>query len=79
MKLKLMFFGALRDQFNETEIDVQDGATVLDLLVALKQLRPSAEKLLSASRVAVKDDIVEKNMVLSEGCEVFFLPPASGG
>ena len=83
MKLRVLYFARLRDRFGVAEETLDfDGATAADLVAQL-QARGGvwAEELAAgrAFRVAVNQDIVALDAVLSDGSEVAIFPPVTGG
>jgi molybdopterin synthase sulfur carrier subunit len=78
MRVRLRFFAALRERMGPRgERFVADGTTVGVLWRALVRERPD----LAATRVrfAVNQTYVEPGHALSDGDEVAFFPPVSGG
>jgi len=58
---------------------VPEGSTVADLRLLLARDHPSFEEMADRLRVAVNYELVQGESTLSEGDEVAFLPPVSGG
>lgn len=81
MKIKLKFFGQLRElaKLQETEIDVQASATVNDLKGIVAERFPDLREHLNVVSVAVDNEYAPKETVLKDGNEVALLPPISGG
>ncbi len=80
MRVRLLAFGILRDEFGEGSLDLPERATVGDLLEALgERLRPAASQLLPRIAVSVNAEYARAERVLCEGDEVGLLPPVSGG
>lgn len=81
MKVKVKFFAILRERAGASEITVEmkDGGTVAELWERLKsdyaKLAPVDMRLL----YAVNRNYVKPDHALSEGDEVAFIPPVSGG
>ena len=83
MKVTLRFFSSLREQLG---LSVQEHDTlalnVAQLRAELMHLNPKYAQALTsgkAIRVAVNHDVCDDNTLLSEGCEVAFFPPVTGG
>lgn len=74
MKVRLLFFAALRERMGQSELDYEalDGETVSAL----------AERLFGFERsllFAVNREYVPREYSLRDGDEVAFIPPISGG
>lgn len=83
MNVRVLYFARLRERFGVTEEQLElDGQTAADL-VALLQLRGGvwAEELGPgrAYRVAVNQEIVALDAVLTDNAEVAVFPPVTGG
>ena len=83
MKITLRFFSSLREQLG---LSVQEYETfainVFQLRSELMLLNLNYAQALAsgkAIRVAVNQEVCEDNALLSEGCEVAFFPPVTGG
>ena len=80
INVSLIFFGPLKDYFQSEKnihIDLNtDIKTILDMLIDENK---SSEALLRASRAAVDNEFVDLSRNITEGDEIYFLPPASGG
>lgn len=83
MKLKLLYFARLREQFAMGSEDIElDAGTVTDLLVALRTRGGAWATELAegrAFRVGVNQDIAQLNAGLNHGDEVAIFPPVTGG
>ncbi len=81
MKIKLKFFGQLRElaKLQETEIEVRVDATVNDLKGIVAERFPSLRAHLKVVSVAVNNEYAAKETILKDGDEVALLPPISGG
>lgn len=79
MKVTAKFFASYRELLgnSEVEVDVEERATVAHLVKKINQLYsvlPSTPVM-----IAVNAEYVEVDFRLSDGDEVAFLPPLSGG
>ena len=74
MKVRLLFFAALREQMrqSEAEFEVASGVTVSELAL---QLFGSDRALL----FAVNHDYVTRDYPIKAGDEIAFVPPVAGG
>lgn len=80
MKVQVLFFASLRERTGRKtmEVEIDAGATAEALL---QQLRQDIPGMTGAGRisVAVNEEYVEPNHVLSDGDEIALIPPVSGG
>ena len=85
MKVKVLFFAALREQLGTSgeEIDLPSGvSTVAGLRAHLKARGGAFEKALgdrNLVRMAVNQDLVGQSASIKSGDEVAFFPPVTGG
>lgn len=81
MQVTVKLFGSIREAAGAKELAVvvPEGSTVADLRGLLAQDHPSFEQMADRLRVSVNFQIVRTDSVLSDGDEVAFLPPVSGG
>lgn len=80
MRLRVLFFGVLRDHFGAEELLEQfPGRTVGDLLRYYRALSPELGLLWEKIAVAVNQQYAQASYELSEQDEVALLPPVSGG
>jgi molybdopterin synthase sulfur carrier subunit len=83
MKVTLRFFSSLREQLGLSSQEHETLAiNVAQLRSELMRLQPKYAQALSsgkAIRVAVNQEVCDENTLLSEGCEVAFFPPVTGG
>jgi sulfur-carrier protein len=80
MRVQVLFFGVLREQFqDQTTIELPDGSSVGALLNRVSLLRPGQKQILDSLAVAVNRDYAKADRILCDGDEVALLPPVSGG
>lgn len=75
MKVKVLFFAQLRDQFgmNETIVELPEGIFVKDMVPYV------GNSLASSLRFAVNENFVEPEHELNDGDTVALMTPVSGG
>jgi len=80
MRVTVNVFANLKDYYDSRfELELEGRASVSDVIDKIRSIKPEADYILSHSRYAVADNIVEKNFYLSDGAEVYIFPPSSGG
>ncbi|HSK28680.1 MAG TPA: molybdopterin converting factor subunit 1 [Candidatus Limnocylindria bacterium] len=81
MKVRVKFFAILRERAGAAEAtkDIQDGSTVADLWRGLQQDYPKLDVPGIRLLYAVNQNYVGMEHPLSDGDEVVFIPPVSGG
>ena len=81
MNVTVYLFGHFSDIFGAEpqEVSLPTGATARDLAALLAQRDPRLAALTTHCRCAVNEEYAEMDTVLTEGCEVAFIPPMSGG
>ena len=83
MKVRVLYFARLRERFGLAEENLELGGTTAADLVAQLQARGGvwAEDLAAgrAFRVAVNQEIVALDAVLTDNVEVAIYPPVTGG
>lgn len=83
MQVQVRFFASLRDATgtDSLSLGLAEGADLGALLAVLEQrLGPAVEALKAENvRVAVNQDLVSGRALLTDGDEVAFLPPVTGG
>ena len=77
MKINIKTFGSLTDLLEDTEIEVNDGATLRDLKHTLLEQFPQLKQ--QYFRMAIGVQMSEENTQLIDGDEVSLMPPFSGG
>ena len=83
MKVTIRFFSSLREQLGISHQEhVTVSLNVAQLRSELMRLQPAFEQALApgkAIRVALNQEVCDDTALLSEGCEVAFFPPVTGG
>jgi molybdopterin converting factor small subunit len=90
MRVKVLFFGVLRERFGAADevVELADGVAVGELLCILRQRTSNdamgdmvglEEGLWRSLAVAVNREYGSASIVLRDGDEVALLPPVSGG
>ena len=81
MRLRVLFFGVLRDRFGpEEQLQQFPGSSVGDLLRYYRVIAPELGELWGSVAVAVNQQYASGlTAPLAEGDEVALLPPVSGG
>ncbi len=80
-QIKVLFFASLREQIGTGELTLKAG-NLAELFAQIEiQLGTQALQTLKADniRIAVNQDLIDSETTLSEGDEVAFLPPVTGG
>ena len=81
MKIRLLFFGVLKDMLGRSAetIDLPEGARVSDVLSYYAQKAPGFDAMMSSLATSVNQEYSAADRPLREGDEVGLLPPVSGG
>jgi molybdopterin synthase catalytic subunit len=81
VKLKIRFFASLRERLGASDLDLEcaEGTTVEDLRRQLAGRYAQPEAFAATLLISVNWDPVDASYPLSDGDEVAFLPPMSGG
>jgi molybdopterin converting factor subunit 1 len=80
MKLRVLFFGVLRDRFgSEERLEHFPGRTVADLLHYYRAVAPELLPLWASVAVAVNQQYAQAQASLNDNDEIALLPPVSGG
>jgi len=81
MRVKVVFFGILKDLVgsSEAQLELRAGATAAELWTALQAQTPALARFQKSVAVAVNQHYSEPGTLLHEGDEVALLPPVSGG
>ena len=81
MKVRAKFFAALQEMIGSKELDLEipEGSTPLDLFHTLCQRYPQMERFRDSLLFSVNLEFVSPQSRLTDGDEVAFIPPVSGG
>lgn len=81
MRVRVLFFGVLREVFQRDEdtIELSSTAKISDLLAHYSAIAPEKDGLFPSLAVAVNQQYASRNHALQDGDEVALLPPVSGG
>lgn len=80
MRLRVLFFGVLRDRFGtEERLEQFPGQTVFDLLQYYRAVAPEFAAMWTSIAVAVNQQYANGMAALADDDEVALLPPVSGG
>ena len=81
MRVKVLFFGQLRELVGASEqsVELPGGACVGDLISHYQTKEPRWQEFRSSLAVAVNQEYADAAAPLNGGDEVAFLPPVSGG
>jgi molybdopterin converting factor subunit 1 len=81
VRVRTLFFASYKDLLgvSQMEVDVSDGATVSDLVSALRGRGGRFESLPPTPAVAVNRSYSLHDARLAPGDEVAFIPPVAGG
>lgn len=81
MHVRVKLFGSVREETGRKEFDValSDGARIADLRALLGRDHPIFDRYGDRLRVSVNYEFAGEDRELSDGDEVAFLPPVSGG
>ena len=82
--IKLVFFASLREELGcgSIEMEFEEPVRLSDIIKHLEEKKGKlwGEVLASESvKVAINKEIVVNDELLSDGCEIAFLPPVTGG
>jgi MoaE-MoaD fusion protein len=81
MQIHVLYFAVFRERLGTSDdtLEVANGSTVADAVTALAAKHEPIAKLRGRFRVAVNQDFVDDNHVLTEGDELALIPPVAGG
>ncbi len=81
MKIRVQFFGQLREVTGvvETEVKMPAGGHISELIDVLQQKYPALRPYMASTSFALNDEYVSREQPLQHGNVVCVLPPISGG
>lgn len=81
MEVRTLFFAQYRDVVGASSLDIElpAGATVDELVDALRSRGSPFDRLPTDPAIAVNQTYSEGERILSAGDEVAFIPPVAGG
>lgn len=81
MNIRVFYFARCRElaATDREDVVLEEGATLEDLTVAVTTKRPELARILPSIRMAVNQEFARSPCALSDGDEVAFIPPVSGG
>lgn len=81
MKIRVQFFGQLREVTGvvETEVEMPAGGHIADVIDVLQQKYPALRPYMPSTSFALNDEYVSREQPLRDGNVVGLLPPISGG
>ena len=81
MKIRILYFGILKDLVGQTTetVELPEPATLADLLAHCKSRTPRLEEHLAGIALSINQEFAHPADVLHENDEVALLPPVSGG
>ena len=79
--VRVRFFARLREQagVDLEPLQVPDGSTLADVYEALRRNHPDLEADPESVRGAINQEFSDWSMKISDGDELAFIPPVSGG
>jgi len=80
VELKITCFAVLRKYFEATElVKCILPVSCVDILEKLTVKNPEGAMMLGKCRIAIGEQFVPQDFVLTENVELFLIPPSSGG
>lgn len=80
VELKITCFAALRKYFSATElVTCTLPVSCVEVIEKLKVINPEGALMLSKCRIAIGEQFVKPDFVLTENVSLFLIPPSSGG
>ncbi len=81
MRIRTLLFASHRDMAgaDSVELELDEGATVADLVSALRAKGGSWSELPPSTAVAVNHRYASHDLPIAEGDEVALIPPVAGG
>lgn len=78
--VEIMCFAGLRKFFGGgTTVLVESDATYSDIIDEMIRMKPDAEKVVSACRIAVGDEFIPPEEKIKSERKIILIPPSSGG
>jgi molybdopterin synthase catalytic subunit len=79
--VRVRLFARLREQagFETQALEVPQGSTLADVYNSLRRTHPALEADRESVRGAINQEFSDWDAVVSQGDEVAFIPPVSGG
>jgi len=78
-KLKILFFGKLKETWNTDEIIIETGSNDIASLYEELLKRTSEAPHKESIKIAINDEFVNWNSEVKDNDTIAFLPPSSGG
>ncbi len=81
-RVKVLLFATLRERAGgakSIEVELSDGATVLDLKATIAQTIPALEPNMKSVLTTINREYAFDEAVLPDGAELAMFPPVSGG
>jgi molybdopterin converting factor subunit 1 len=81
MNMDVRLFATLKERVGASRVllEVNEPATVADLLTALTQTHPAIEPSLRSLLISVNQEYAEREQPIQPGDEIALFPPVSGG
>jgi molybdopterin synthase sulfur carrier subunit len=81
MQVRVLLYAAFRETVgaNKIEVEVPEGTTLIGVFSEVQRQYPRLERLLPYTQFARNREVADSDTVVTEGDEVVFLQPASGG
>lgn len=81
LKLSIRLFASLKERVGASQIsiEVNQPATVSDLLVEVTRLYPGIQPHLQTILISVNREFASRTQPISQGDEIALFPPVSGG
>lgn len=81
MKVRVLFFAVVRERIGRDEdvCELEEGASVGELVAALERRHPAIAGLRAALKLAVNEEFAPLERALADGDVVALIPPVAGG
>ncbi|MFT7126582.1 MAG: sulfur carrier protein ThiS [Pseudoalteromonas tetraodonis] len=79
MKITIQGFGLLGPMLGEQAVELEESATVADVMTVLTATNPDFAVHHARTATAVGDQLVPANTVLRDGQTLVLIPPVGGG